>query len=743
MKLSLDRYGHSQPAVFYTDNITADKQFLEQTFPSLRQGIMPIEKHAHLSPFEIPSHIVVQVKNTASAINDDARKISDSLSSETTSISQVVVGFDTEWNVEGSTHGGVVSRGATAVIQIAHENVIYIFQVLNPLLFFICLTETTKIGQLLATKRVPHHLLLLLANPNIIKVGSMVSGDLAYLESACQPCRPFSGGVNLGKLAKERHLVPSAKCSLSDLCAAVLHKRLDKNVPERLSSQWESEILTKEQVDYAARDAYVSLILYHEILRTPIPSPIPSNPSTGLPVLVYHDDNTRLIAHGYITKLVNTNEIEGARISNVREVVRITCVVIPGAILKTHGRPLSSFGPTPFNIVVVRSHLRFSQTHHETLLSSSETVPLDTCPQLSPAPSLPFNYRCHDSELPITEESSFHHNEELEESKGSESIPIFDVLEASSSNTSVPGHSNRGAYSVDKSSVADGREILGPSPTDWPMVTRSRVLKDPFHVFKMLYIPRGHGLRFEFANALRDAIFIPNKDDRNRIETWATSLTPPTTFEKLKQTSSKTLWKHCRRIIPPPELLYPLVRQTFDTFGPLQDAHSGQPLFNKATWHASKNILSLIRDGYLSDPPDISLYTQIGIDKAFGGLPIYRCSRGTNQTEGGVHTQLRPRLPTSGASIRHVNACLLDFILRHNLLVRIANIYDLLSSHSLLGYDNRWEHSTVQANITVVTSISGSLTKSKSSWCILKKLLQMYQLSLGGSMVICTPQRQR
>jgi hypothetical protein len=40
-----------------------------------------------------------------------------------------------------------------------------------------------------------------------------------------------------------------------------------------------------------------------------------------------------------------------------------------------------------------------------------------------------------------------------------------------------------------------------------------------------------------------------------------------------------------------------------------------------------------------------------------------------NFTEGGVHTHLRSKLPTSGVSIRHVNASLLDFVLRHNLCV--------------------------------------------------------------------------
>ncbi len=42
-------------------------------------------------------------------------------------------------------------------------------------------------------------------------------------------------------------------------------------------------------------------------------------------------------------------------------------------------------------------------------------------------------------------------------------------------------------------------------------------------------------------------------------------------------------------------------------------------------------------------------------------------------TEGGVHTHIRSRLPIYGVSPRHMQACLLDFILRHNLLVGTFN----------------------------------------------------------------------
>ncbi|KAJ6538419.1 hypothetical protein B0H10DRAFT_2254857 [Mycena sp. CBHHK59/15] len=173
----------------------------------------------------------------------------------------------------------------------------------------------------------------------------------------------------------------------------------------------------------------------------------------------------------------------------------------------------------------------------------------------------------------------------------------------------------------------------------WLTCIRSRVLKDAFHIFNMFYISR-----------------------QNPLQTW----------EMLLRKSPDWVLRRCKHIIPPPEQLHGDVAEVFHTFGPLKDATTGLPLFNAAAWAVAKNVLELFSKGYLSDPPGIALYFQLGIDPK-SGLPLYRCIRGTNTTEGGVHTHLRSRLPTSGVSVRHVNACLKDFILRHNLLVGTFN----------------------------------------------------------------------
>lgn len=122
---SLKLFGHPQPSLMYTDNM-ADKGFLEQCWPSLRESVTPVEKYGHLEEVVIPSNISIFVKNDNTSINNAMRTILDDVPQDEGCI---VVGFDSEWNVEVSPQGRVTRRGTTAVIQIAYKERIYILQV--------------------------------------------------------------------------------------------------------------------------------------------------------------------------------------------------------------------------------------------------------------------------------------------------------------------------------------------------------------------------------------------------------------------------------------------------------------------------------------------------------------------------------------------------------------------------------------------------------------------------------------
>ncbi|KXN85183.1 hypothetical protein AN958_11606 [Leucoagaricus sp. SymC.cos] len=206
MRDSLHRYGHQQPLLFYTDNMN-DKQLLESVFPSLRNNVVPLEKHAHLTPFELPEDVQVFVKDTTHSIDDAALTI---LNDVPTDGGEIVVGFDTEWNVELTPQGFVRTSGKTAILQIAYKKRVYILQ----------------ISKMLEKGEVPHQLELLLSNPRIRKAGQLVNGDLISLEKAC------------GKKSGER--LPKCGVSMQHIQASLSDFTLHHNLLVSISSLWYS-----------------------------------------------------------------------------------------------------------------------------------------------------------------------------------------------------------------------------------------------------------------------------------------------------------------------------------------------------------------------------------------------------------------------------------------------------------------------------------------------------------------------
>jgi len=201
--------------------------------------------------------------------------------------------------------------------------------------------------------------MLLLSHPCVLKVGRLVNGDLGYLQKVSHSSHPFVGGLDLAKFAKDRHVVPNAQCSLADLCALLLKKRLNKNVPECISQAWEDITLTEDQLNYAARDAYASLMIHQHLSTIDVPCRLPSHLAALVPVLFYNSDNTVVIAEGQISIHFNELRHDGINVTPTKTIIDILKVLVPGAIVSSHAKcALSSFGPAPFSVVALWSHLR-------------------------------------------------------------------------------------------------------------------------------------------------------------------------------------------------------------------------------------------------------------------------------------------------------------------------------------------------------------------------------------------------
>ena len=168
-----------------------------------------------------------------------------------------------------------------------------------------------------------------------------------------------------------------------------------------------------------------------------------------------------------------------------------------------------------------------------------------------------------------------------------------------------------------------------------------------------------------------DAIFISNPEDKALVN--AQLRHEGSSWEEKLKYQPKYLWRLVQHTIPPADQLYDIVSNLFRIYGPLKDAVTGNPLFNAAAWKGAKSVSELIQAGYLSDPPGIDLYYQVGVDQKENGLPVWHCMRGTNFTEGGVHHSICNAFPNSSKSARHAVNCLTDFQLHHNLSVGTYN----------------------------------------------------------------------
>ena len=118
-------YGHDLPEAFYTDNMV-DKAMLEKIFISLRNDVVPVEKHAHLPLLDVPAYVLSPtILDSTTAINNTLRGVLDDVPAD----GCIVVVFDSEWNVDITPHGRLNHRGPPAVIQIAYKECVYILQV--------------------------------------------------------------------------------------------------------------------------------------------------------------------------------------------------------------------------------------------------------------------------------------------------------------------------------------------------------------------------------------------------------------------------------------------------------------------------------------------------------------------------------------------------------------------------------------------------------------------------------------
>jgi hypothetical protein len=189
MQQNLGLFGLDQPEVIFTDNPTADGQFLERIYPTLTKDIVPVEKYPKMKLFSIPEIFDVRAYSSAAVIEEARARITQDLNLKHLSLLLALMLGGTVDHTKG---GGAQP---TAIIQAAYQTWLNIFWIRH------------------FNGNFPATLISFLANPQILKVGHNVTGDLNHLARECG-AGPFSGGIELARLAKDLRAIKDARIGL-------------------------------------------------------------------------------------------------------------------------------------------------------------------------------------------------------------------------------------------------------------------------------------------------------------------------------------------------------------------------------------------------------------------------------------------------------------------------------------------------------------------------------------------------
>jgi hypothetical protein len=486
---------------------------------------------------------------------------------------------------------------------------------------------------------------------------------------------PFAGGIDLGTFAKARNAATKATIGLAELTTTVLRRHLPKDPAIRVSTEWGNKELPATHMNYAALDVYAVWRIY-QVLSSPCNgpgNPVDATSPGGMQVSLFAPDQTTIVAHGHIAP-DRPKQYNGIKVTDARALVTITEIAVPGHLVSGELLPsrkdssLLSLPSVPFNMVCKTKHLC------TTSRALSERIPRDPeVPALS-------THSTTGIIPPTIIPPSVHHTAANDNMDGPEApdCPDSDAEPDATSwfadmDTVSPSDQRIDDSEIDSAGVEMAKVARHEVEKVFPsgaMVLPSRVLGDIVHVMRQLTISSSHGLHRPFARALRDAFFDYDLEDKAIVTTFLEGKN--LTFEKMLQEHPVWIKRRVKRFVPAPEELFERVHRVFSAYGPRKDARpNSKPLFSTETWKVTTNILENIRRGFYSDPPGIPLYHTQGKDKY--DLMCYRCIRGTNGVEGGVHQNVIRGFGAFNAGPDFAVELLRDYALHHNLKVSVAH----------------------------------------------------------------------
>ncbi|KAI7887943.1 uncharacterized protein EV154DRAFT_594948 [Mucor mucedo] len=167
----------------------------------------------------------------------------------------------------------------------------------------------------------------------------------------------------------------------------------------------------------------------------------------------------------------------------------------------------------------------------------------------------------------------------------------------------------------------------------------TRVLKDIFNLMDMIKVSK-------------------RREDKRAVEEYLESV--DVTWDKAMLIKSNWVLKRVRTYVRSPDVLLPVVDNLFNVDRHIKCAVTGFPLFDRQGWN---------------DTPGILFYYLIkGDSRRFS---VYRCTRGTNSVEGGIHQNIIRKFNSFNAGLFLADCALADYRLRHNISVGSRNRFNI------------------------------------------------------------------
>jgi hypothetical protein len=536
------------------------------------------------------------------------------------------------------------------------------------------------------------------------------------------------GWVDLGVLARSKGLIPHHSVSFPRLTEEVIGRTFNSSEDVRCSN-WCQRYLSDGQKDYAVKNAWLALHLYKAIVdRPPAGARLSQVGLAGDKITLRNGDVA--VAHGIFaeqpTKFpVSPSDPNTAYINisrTKRAVVTIQKILAPAFISHYLQRSLEDLGPVPFDIVVDLASLVSRELDSDSVAVHSGIDPSSSTMLISAVSGGRVNeaddLRAMDSDSQDSDSSDSDSDSDSE----SDDEPLSPATSTASAlpppvaeddlehymdadiDAYIATHQGGPSESPSGAShhpLVQPEKAAGPRPT--------RVFQDVFHEMQRInrHISKDHSLAKQFSRFLRDALLLPDKIDKARVE--AVLKKDGKTWDQAVRSKPDWVWDRVRRYLPPPDSLEPVLKKLFDTHRDLKCSRRNIRLFDDDTRKAAAAMIEDVRKGWVSDPAGYALYNRLRTDK--NGLDIWHCIRGTSGLEGSVHMPVRSRFGSLGASIELTVALLSDFCYRRNLEVR--HYTGLFFSFTHRYRDSRGLAIEMGSN-TMATTISGSRTTSTS-----------------------------